>query len=48
MVIPNVIECFIRETFKENLFEEFKGNRTNGTIWFSKDVVTEEVDDDNK
>ncbi|CAO3699872.1 unnamed protein product [Rhizopus stolonifer] len=34
--IPDVLDCTIRETFIENLFEEFKGNRNIGSIWFNQ------------
>lgn len=35
LTIPNVLDCFIRETFVEGLFEEFKGDSCDGTIWLN-------------
>lgn len=33
---PGVVNCFIRETFVEGLFEPFTGESSNqGTIWYS-------------
>lgn len=34
--IPDVLECFIRETFVEGLFEEYNGDPHDGSIWFSQ------------
>ncbi|KAG0930833.1 hypothetical protein G6F57_011460 [Rhizopus arrhizus] len=35
LTIPDVLDCFIRESFIENLFDEFKGNRNIGFVWFA-------------
>ncbi|KAI7905226.1 uncharacterized protein BX663DRAFT_502162 [Cokeromyces recurvatus] len=36
LTIPDVLDCFIRETFVEGLFEEYHGDRKEGTIWYSE------------
>lgn len=36
LIVPDALDCFIRETFVENLFEEFDGDAKKGTIWFAK------------
>lgn len=35
LFIPDVLECFIRETFVDGLFEKYKGNPHDGTIWYN-------------
>jgi hypothetical protein len=37
LIIPDVLDCFIRETFVKDLFQEFDGDIKNGTIWYNKD-----------
>ncbi|OBZ91693.1 hypothetical protein A0J61_00266 [Choanephora cucurbitarum] len=34
LTIPDVLDCFIRETFVEGLFEEHSGGKHEGTIWY--------------
>ncbi|KAI8379171.1 uncharacterized protein BYT42DRAFT_613496 [Radiomyces spectabilis] len=34
LTIPDVLDCFIRETFVEGLVEPFSGSRSTGTIWY--------------
>ncbi|KAI9486822.1 MAG: hypothetical protein EXX96DRAFT_535036 [Benjaminiella poitrasii] len=36
LTIPNVLDCFIRETFVEGLFEKYHGDRKEGTVWYSE------------
>ncbi|KAG2207008.1 hypothetical protein INT47_008477 [Mucor saturninus] len=35
LTIPDVLDCFIRETFVENLFEKYTGDVQDGAIWFN-------------
>ncbi|KAI8990269.1 hypothetical protein BDB01DRAFT_502234 [Pilobolus umbonatus] len=35
LTIPEILDCFIRETFVEGLFEEYRGETTGGMIWCS-------------
>jgi hypothetical protein len=34
LIIPDVLDCYIRETFVEGLFEKYRGDK-EGCIWFS-------------
>lgn len=36
LTIPDVLDCFIRETFIEGLFEKYDGDKEDGTIWFTQ------------
>ncbi|CAO0801617.1 unnamed protein product [Mucor circinelloides] len=40
LTIPDVLDCFIRETFVQDLFEKYTGNCDDGTIWYSSNYVT--------
>lgn len=35
LFIPDVLECFIRETFVDGLFEKYNGDPHDGTIWYN-------------
>lgn len=35
LTVPDVLDCFIRETFIEGLFEKYTGDKEDGAIWFS-------------
>ncbi|KAI8080496.1 hypothetical protein BDF21DRAFT_419136 [Thamnidium elegans] len=36
LTIPDVLDCFIRETFVSGLFEEYTGDEQDGCIWYNE------------
>ncbi|KAI8091366.1 uncharacterized protein B0P05DRAFT_527171 [Gilbertella persicaria] len=34
LTVPDVLDCFIRETFVEGLFDKYDGDKNDGVIWY--------------